>query len=84
GEPMNQRRRGFTLVEVVLVILLLAALVGVGILWQRVQKLNTWAVKTDAWLVNDLYPWVKNNSFQTGPGGGNPDGTKPPPPPDGL
>ncbi|MFP5354595.1 MAG: hypothetical protein ACLGIK_05495 [Gemmatimonadota bacterium] len=81
---MNRQRKGLTTIEWLLAILLLVALVGLGILWMRVQKLNTWTYKTDAWLVNELYPWIKNNSFMPGPGGGNPDGTKPPAPPDGL
>lgn len=84
---MKRRRGGFTLIEV-LVTILIVLTVGLGIggymLWQRVQKLNTWAVSTDAWLMNKLYPWIHDNSFQKGPGGGDPDPTKPPPPPDGL
>ena len=81
---MKRHRGGITLLEIILVIVMIGMLVGGVVLWQRVQKLNTWAVATDAWLGGPLYKWVKDNSFQTGSGGGNPDGTKPPPPPDGL
>ena len=81
---MKTRRSGFTTMEIVLIIAVLVLLALGAVLWSRVSRLNTWAVKTDAWLTNSMYPWVKNNSFMTGPGGGNPDGTKPPPPPDGL
>ena len=81
---MMRNRKGVTLVEIILVIAVIAMLIAGVVLWQRVQKLNTWAVGTDAWLTGQLYPWVKNNSFQVGSSGGNPDGSKPPPPPDGL
>ena len=82
---MTRKRTGFTLIEVVVAFLVIAVLVGGGFLWNRVTKLNTWAVATDHWLVDELYPWIKDQNFQVGPeGGGAPDGNKPPPPPDGL
>jgi hypothetical protein len=85
---MRRDRRGFTLIELfyVAVVVVVLLFVGVGTwatvsLWGRVSKLNTWAVATDTWLMNELWPWIRDNSFN---GGGNPDGDKPPPPPDGL
>ena len=85
---MRRNRKGFTVVEffllvaAVVMLLLLGGLTWAGVsLWGRVSELNTWAVNTDAWLMNDLWPWIRDNSFN---GGGNPDGDKPPPPPDGL
>jgi hypothetical protein len=47
-----------------------------------VQKLNTWAVKEQAWS-QEVYRWIRNNSFQNTPGGDT-DPVKPPPPPDDL
>jgi Tfp pilus assembly protein PilV len=81
---MKRRRKGFTTIEIVLALLVLVLLVAGIILWQRVTKINNWAVHHQEWAEGPLYKWIHDNSFQTGPGGGNPDGTKPPPPPGGL
>ena len=88
GGGMTRRRTGTITIEALLglvVLLFLVVLVGGGLLYQRVNKLNTWAVATDNWLLNELYPWINDQIFQTGPeNAGLPDGNKPPPPPDGL
>ena len=83
---MRKRRAGLTTLEIVLMLVVVVMAVGGVVLWQRVDKLHTWAVAVQDWQKTQLYPWIKNNSFQQGPGsgGGNPDGIKPPPPPDGL
>lgn len=85
---MRRSRRGFTVVEffllvaAVAIMALLGGLAWAGVtLWDRVAELNSWAVATDEWLTNDLYPWIRDNTFN---GGGNPDGNKPPEPPGGL
>ena len=78
---MKRKRKGVTLLELLVVALFFFVVIGGLLLYIRVAELNTWAVKTDAWLVNELYPWVRDNTFN---GGGNPDGDKPPPPPDGI
>lgn len=77
-------RRGTTGWIVLLGLLVLALGVGVFVLWNRVSKLNAWAVSQEVWMEDELYDWIKNRSFQQGSGSGNPDGDKPPPPPGGL
>ena len=79
---MRRPRNGYTLIEMVFAALLLVMLVGVIVLGLRVQKLNTWAVKEQAWS-QDVYRWIHNNSFQNELGGDT-DPVKPPPPPDDL
>ena len=81
---MRHPRRGFTLLEALVVVVLLFVVVGGGMLWMRLEKLNSWAVAHDAWARDELYKWVKTNSFAKGSGTGDPDPTKPPPPPEGL
>lgn len=85
---MRTPRRGFTIVEFFLLIAAIVMLLLLGglawggvVLWNRVAQLNSWAVATDTWLSDKLYPWIRDNTFN---GGGNPDGNKPPEPPGGL
>lgn len=80
---MQHRRSGFTLIEIILLIAVVALLAGGVMLWMRVQTLNTWAVNTQAWN-KDVYRWINESSFAPGTGGGNPDSLKPPPPPGDL
>lgn len=82
---MRRRRTGFTLVEIILVLAVIALLILGAVLWMRVDKINTWAVEEQAWS-DSVYTWIKSSSFQQGPlsGGADPDGIKPPPPPRGL
>lgn len=81
-------KRGFTLIELLVGVLVIAVLI-VGVFsfltWKKVNALNTWAVNQEVWLEDELYRWIKDNSFAKGPGsGGDPDPSKPPPPPGGL
>lgn len=82
---MVRKRKGFTLIEIILVIAVIGMAIATVLLWQRVTKLNEWAVQEQDWS-KQVYDWIKNSSFQqgTGTGGGNPDTIKPPPPPDVL
>jgi len=82
---MRGRMSGFTLVEIILALAVIALLILGAVLWMRVEKLNTWAVAEQQWSA-DVYKWIKESSFEQGPlsGGSDPDGTKPPPPPTGL
>lgn len=82
---MHGRRSGFTLIEIILSVLVVLLLVGGVMLWQRVDKLNDWAVKEQAWS-KDVYKWIRENSFEHGDpnDGGDPDLVKPPAPPDEL
>ncbi len=82
---MNHRRSGFTLIELILLLAVVGLLVAGWILWHRVETLNAWAAKQEVWH-GQVYDWIKNSSFQQGTtgGGSNPDGVKPPAPPDEL
>lgn len=82
---MLKRRSGYTLLEIILIIAVIALLIGGTLLWLRVEKLNDWAVAEQAWSA-EVHKWIKSSTFEQGPypGGADPDGVKPPAPPEGL
>lgn len=82
---MLRNRRGITPIEIVLLILVIALMVGGYLLWSRVSHLNEWATRQDSWN-EQVYKWINESSFQQGNavGAGDPDTTKPPPPPQDL
>jgi hypothetical protein len=79
---MTRSRRGNTVFLVLLSIVSIVLLVLLIVLWMRVAKIHRWAILYEQWSTEQLYPWIRNSSFQKGTGsGGDPDPTKPPPAP---